>query len=74
MQMRKTSAAVLKIVSKWIEAEQAKGSQSLYLAELRGTFDGILLDGGTMPKRRDGSRRDSIGDPTDAGKAFKASI
>ena len=57
------------MISKWIETEQAKGSQSLYIAELRSTFEAILTDGGVPLRRRDGSRRDSIGDPNDTGKA-----
>ena len=67
-QVRKTAAAILKMISKWIETEQAKGSQSMYIAELRGTFEAILSDGGVPLRRRDGSRRDSLADPTDTGK------
>lgn len=68
MQVRKTSAAVLKIVSKWIEVEQQKGSQSQYIAELRSTFDAIISDGGVPVRRRDGSRRgDGITDTRDTG-------
>lgn len=64
------AAGVLRIICKWMETEQEKGSQSPYLADLRSMCDAILADSGVQFKRRESNRRvDGIAEARDTGEA-----